>query len=615
MNSLYTSLVVIATSTLLLTSPTASAGIQLSHEGQARADIVIAPDALPPEQHAARELARFLHDITGATFTISTNLPANPAAPNHILVGTTAARLANSSFSIADLGTDGIAIETTGHHLTLAGQGPRGTLYAVYSFLEDQLGCRWWTSSASTIPRNPSVNIDTLNIRYTPTLEYREPFWFDAHDADWAARNKSNGNSVRCDESRGGKQIYEGFVHTFNSLIPPAQYFEQHPEWFSELNGKRTADHSQLCLSNQTMREELIKNLKTRLHANPAATIASVSQNDWFGHCTCESCKTIDTQEGSPAGSMIRFVNAVAEAIEPEFPHIAISTLAYQYTRKPPLLTKPRHNVIVQLCSIECSFSVPLSHERNQDFRDDIIGWSKISNRLYIWDYVTNFRHHLLPHPNLRVLGPNVRFFVDHNVKGIFEQGAYTTNGAEMAELRAWVLAKLLWNPNLNPDALIREFLQGYFGPAAQPIHDYLTLIHDAAAAAEDKLGCFADIAASPVRVSWPTNDKSKFLTLVTMTRALELLNQAERSVRNQPDLLFRVQCAKLPVQYAFMMCWLPWRKEATENNLPWPMPNTIQQAHDDFLSVAKQNHVTRLDEWNEGFGNLNKALETATTN
>lgn len=612
MNSPYSSLLL--TSLLILNQPSASASIQLAQDAQARADIVIAPDAPPPEQHAARELARFLHNITGATFTINTNLTPNPTLPSHILVGPTAARLANSTFSIADLGTDGITIQTTNQYLTLAGQGPRGTLYAAYSFLEDQLGCRWWTSTASSIPKHPSIRISDLDIRYTPPLEYREPFWFDAHDADWAARNKSNGNSVRCDESRGGKQTYEGFVHTFNSLIPPAQYFEQHPEWFSELNGKRTADHSQLCLSNENMREELIKNLKTRLRANAAATIASVSQNDWFGYCTCEPCKAVDAEEGSPAGSMLRFVNAVAEAIEPEFPHIALSTLAYQYTRKPPTLTKPRHNVIVQLCSIECSFSVPLSHERNQDFRDDIIGWSKISNRLYIWDYVTNFRHHLLPHPNLRVLGPNVRFFVDHNVKGIFEQGAYTTNGAEMAELRAWVLAKLLWNPSLNPDKLIQEFLNGYFGPAAKPINDYLTLIHDAASSADDKLGCFADIDASPVRVSWPTNDKSKFLTLATMTRALELLNQAERSVSNQPELLFRVQCAKLPTQYAFMMCWLPWRQEAVENKLPWPMPDNIQQAYDNFIAVAKHNHVTRLDEWNEGFGNLNKALEAATT-
>ena len=68
-----------------------------------------------------------------------------------------------------------------------------------------------------------------------------------------------------------------------------------------------------------------------------------------------------------------------------------------------------------------------------------------------------------MPHPNLRVLGPNVKFFVDHSVKGLFEQGAYTSKGAEMAELRAWVLARLLWNPALDGQELIDEFIAGYY--------------------------------------------------------------------------------------------------------------------------------------------------------
>ena len=166
--------------------------------------------------------------------------------------------------------------------------------------------------------------------------------------------------------------------------------------------------------------------------------------------------------------------------------------LAYQYTRKPPALVKPRPNVIIRLCSIECSFSKPLTDERNQKFRDDIIGWSKICDRLYIWDYTTNFRHYVLPHPNLRVLGPNVKFFVEHGVKGIFEQGAYQSYASEMAELKGWVLAKLLWNPALDGQELINEFIDGYYGPAGKHIRAYLELIHDEVDRTQDRLGCFS---------------------------------------------------------------------------------------------------------------------------
>jgi hypothetical protein len=289
----------------------------------------------------------------------------------------------------------------------------------------------------------------------------------------------------------------------------------------------------------------------------------------------------------------------VAEDIEGEFPNVAIDTLAYQYTRKPPKFARPRRNVIVRLCSIECSFSKPLADERNKKFRDDIVGWSKICNRLYIWDYTTNFRHHVMPHPNLRVLGPNVRFFADHNVKGIFEQGAYTTYGAEMAELRAWVLAKLLWDPTRDGQALIDEFIEGYYGPAAPHIRNYLNVTHDAVEAAGDWLGCFSEHTA-------------KFLSFETLSKGWTHLKAAEQAVQDHPDLSFRVQVDQLPVMYVFMMRWDEMRDAAKAANADWPMPESIQETYDHFVEIAKKKNITRLNEGQEGYGPLDEALKRA---
>jgi len=571
--------------------------LTIARNAKPQAVIVLAQDATESERHAAAELSDFLAQITGAKF--ETAAPASSKNLAHILVGPGAAKQADPDFTTDGLGTDGIVIRTVGNDLILAGGRPRGTLYAVYTFLEDQLGCRWWSSKVSTIPKKPTITVPKLNIRYVPVLEYRESFWFDAFDGDWAVRNKSNGNSERLNAKRGGKHIYQGFVHTFYPLIPPQTYFKDHPEWFSLINGKRTTNHAQLCLTNEEMRKELVKNLKARLRANPAATIASVSQNDWHGNCQCPKCAAIEKEEGSPAGLMLRFVNSVAADIEDEFPKVAISTLAYQYTRKPPKITKPRHNVIVRLCSIECSFSRPLADERNKKFRDDIVGWSKITNRLYIWDYTTNFRHYIMPHPNLRVLGPNIKFFADHNVKGIFEQGAYTTNGAEMAELRAWVLAKLLWNPNLDGRKLIDEFIEGYYGSAAPHIKAYLKVTHDAVEATGDHLGCFSPHTA-------------KFLSFETLSKGWTHLKAAERAVQNDPDLRFRVQVAQLPVIYTFLMRWNEMRKAAQSANADWPMPNSARETYDHFIEIAKQNNITRLNEWQQGYGPLDEALKRA---
>jgi hypothetical protein len=567
--------------------------VTISKDGQAQAVIVVAPDASEAEQYAAKELAQFLGQITGAEFKVADRENEQASC---LFVGPGAAKWAEAGFSTDGLGAEGIVLRTVGDDLILAGGRPRGTLYAVYTFLEDQLGCRWWSSTDSTIPKKPTVAIEKFDVRYVPPLEYRSPFWTDAFDGDWSARNKANGQAHRLEARHGGKHIYEGFVHTFFPLIPPEKYFADHPEWFSEINGKRKHEHAQLCLTNEAMRQELVKNLKQNLRNNPQATIASVSQNDWYGNCECAACKAIEQEEESPAGLMLRFVNAVAQDIEKEFPHVALSTLAYQYTRKPPKITKPRPNVIVQLCSIECSFSKPLADERNKAFRDDIIGWSKISERLYIWDYTTNFRHYFLPHPNLRVLGPNVKFFADHNVAGIFEQGAYTTNGAEMAELRAWVLAKLLWDPTRDGDALINEFIEGYYGPAAPHIKAYLAVTHDAVEAAGDWLGCFEEI-------------KAKYLSLATLSRGWAHLKAAEQAVAEDPDLRFRVQVAQLPAMYAFMMRWKDMRQAAKTAGAEWPMPDSIQATYDQFLAIAKKKNVTRLNEWQEGFGNLEKAL------
>ncbi|UCG59816.1 MAG: DUF4838 domain-containing protein [Phycisphaerales bacterium] len=571
-------------------------GAVISRNGSAEAVIVIAPGAPESEQHAAAQLAHFLQEVTGAEFQIGP-----PAAPgkSRLLIGPNAARLADPQFSVTGLGSDGIVIRTIGNDLILAGGQPRGTLYAVYTFLEDYLGCRWWSSTESAIPSKPTITIDRTSVRYAPPLEYREPYWFDAFDGDWAVRNKCNGQGERLDAKRGGKHVYQGFVHTFFPLIPPDKYFAEHPEWFSEIDGKRIHKQAQLCLTNEQMRAELVKNLKARLRSNPAATIASVSQNDWHGNCQCKNCAPIEKEEASPAGLMLRFVNAVAADIESEFPHVAISTLAYQYTRKPPKYVKPRHNVIVRLCSIECSFSKPLADERNKAFRDDIVGWSKICNRLYIWDYTTNFRHHIMPHPNLRVLGPNVKFFVDHNVKGIFEQGAYTTNGAEMAELRAWILAKLLWDPTRDGDKLIAEFIEGYYGAAAPHIKAYLNVTHDAVEASGDWLGCFSTHTA-------------KFLSFETLSKGWGHLKAAEEAARDDPELHLRIQGAQLPIMYTFMMRWDEMRRRAQKLGADWPMPESIQQAFEHFTKVAKKKNVTRLNEWQQGYGALEKALERA---
>lgn len=548
---------------LLIAAAFAAAGcrgapVRLASHGAALAPVVLARDAIPPERHAAIELAHFLERVTRARFEVVT--PESAPEPPRILVGPGAAAATGRPVRLEGLGEDGIVVRTAGGDLVLAGGRPRGTLNAVYTFLQETVGCRFWTKDVSTIPQRPELAVGPLDLRYVPPFSYRDDYWYGAFDPDWAARNRLFGTRVPGDEARGGRLVYAGFVHTFDRLIPPETYFPAHPEWFSEIDGVRTAKGAQLCLTNESLRHEVARRVIAEIRRQPGARIASVSQNDRDGRCTCARCRASDEREGSPAGTLIRFVNGVAAEVARVYPDVLIDTLAYQYTRRPPRRARPARNVVVRLCSIECSFGVPLNHRRNASFREDLVGWQRIAPRLFVWDYTTNFRHYLMPHPNLGVLAPNLRFLADHGVTGVFEEGNYQCPGTEMAPLRTWLLAQLLWNPWQDPERLIDEFLAGYYGAAAPHVRELVDRLHRAAREREAWLGFYDDA------------EKYDFLSLRVLTAALGDVDAARRAAGGDSALVRRVEALRLPLLYAFL---LRWRELAAEHRPgePWPVP------------------------------------------
>jgi hypothetical protein len=168
-----------------------------------------------------------------------------------------------------------------------------------------------------------------------------------------------------------------------------------------------------------------------------------------------------------------------------------------------------------------------------------------------------------------------------------------------MAELRAWVLAKLLWDPNRNGHELVDEFLNGYYGSAGPHIMEYFQVTHNAVRATGDHLGCFS-------------KDTAKFLSFETLSEGWKHLEAAEAAVKDDADLRFRVQVAQLPIMYTFMLHWKDMKKKAKALGADWPMPDSIEAANEQFMKIAKKKNITRLDEWNEGFGALERALERA---
>ena len=517
-------------------------GILLADSGETPCMIVVPEVASPGERHAAEELREHLVEATGADFRIVEE--GRAADGGAILVGWTR-RTAELLPDVVpdDLGLEEFLVRTIGDDLLIVGGEPRGTLYGVYEFLESVVGCRWFTRTITRIPRTDRLVIPPMDLRKRPVLEYREVFYKEAFDGDWAARHRLNSSHGHLEERHGGKVRYgKGtFVHTFDRLVPVAEHFDEHPEWFSEVDGVRVSERTQLCLTNPEVLDLALEGVLKWIADEPDATIFSVSQTDWRNPCQCANCAAVDAEEGSHAGTLLRFVNRVAEAVERVAPHVAIDTLAYLYTRNPPKYVRPRPNVIVRLCSIECCFSHPLETcPESASFVSDLTGWSAISDRLYVWNYVTCFKHYIMPWPNLRALGPDVRLYARNSVVGLFEQGN-SAGGGEMAELRAYMIAKLLWNPDCDERAVMNEFIDAVYGPAAPHIREYVEIVHGVTEDPDCHLyTTVARIPADYISPCW-TDD--------VLDRADAALDNAEQACDTE-ELLERIRTVRMPVDY-----------------------------------------------------------------
>ena len=447
--------------------------------------IVIGKDATVAEINSANKLQQYLCEISGKELQIVTDEAEE--TDFEIIVGKTSREGNGFTVEREGLGNDGVVIKTAGTKIILSGAEQRGAVYAVYTFLEEYFDCHWFTYDLTVIPKAEKLIIPKdIDYRYVPPITFRETDWISpARSNEYKAANKLNDNvyGVISEEYGAGISYAGSFAHTMAFLVD-TNLFESDPEIFAlgVKNLQRTTD--QLCLTNPKTLQLAIQGVRSWLEANPGAEIISVTQNDNQNYCVCPECEKVDREEGSHAGTLLRFINAIADDIKEDYPDVMVDTFAYQYTRKPPKITVPRDNVIVRLCSIECRFSTPLDSgvvPENDEFVDDIKKWSEICNNLFIWDYTTNYSHYLAPFANFDIMQRNLQFFAENNVIGVYEEGNYTAYecDGEFAELRCYLLAKLMWDPYCDIDKHMYDFCEAYYGDGAQGIVDFINYIDE----------------------------------------------------------------------------------------------------------------------------------------
>ncbi|MGY8946363.1 MAG: DUF4838 domain-containing protein [Flavobacteriales bacterium] len=499
----------------------------------------------------------------------------------------------------SDILSDFISLSFSNYSITIQGNNSKMLSYGVYEFLEIFLGVRWYSTDLTVVPEISSINIPLeKEIIYKPSVTTRTVhsrlFYKDSSFAD----------KLKVSNEAFPNYVPNARVHTFHKFIPYEKFYDDHPEYYALRNGKRLA--TQLCLTNEKVLEIVKDSVASFFKKHDLSTVISVSQDDNTQYCMCDSCSEIHEKEGSPAGSMIYFVNQIANS----FPNKTISTLAYQYTRKPPI-TKPESNVLITLCSIECDRSIPIN-EGCKDFQNDLIGWSKLTENIRIWDYTIQFTNFLAPFPNWATIKPNINLFVENNAKWIFEQ--HSNNPSELFELRSYLMAKLLWNPNLDANMVIKDFTDGYYGPGGVFIAKYIEEIQ---LQLNDAKPFFLFLYGDPSQAF------DTYLSPENLNYYDSLFSKALISVSKQSGYYNRIERARLSIDYAILETYRKnfskqYPLKYIDNEVTTINPKVLNRLNN-FYNVTSKNDITLMNEMgftvNEYVSNYRNALKLASKN
>ena len=558
--------------------------LELATRGKSNYEIIVPSESSELVKFSALELQQYLLKISGVKIPIVAN-------------GTENKKKSKIRLQVNAADEHQVLFKNSEKDLIIRAGSDTALKNAVYEFLEIYLECKFYSPTVEAIPLHDEIAIAIpIDYKYTPEVTTRtvhSSLFYD--NSTFAGKHKVTSESFPY-------YVPKARVHTFHRFIPEEKFFKEHPEYFALRGGKRIP--TQLCLTNESVLNIVKDSVASLFNQYPEATVVSVSQDDNTQYCQCEQCSIIDKAEGSPAGKTIYFVNEVAKS----FPNKTISTLAYQHTRKAPKV-KPLDNVLITLCSIECDRSAPIE-EKCTDFAEDVIAWGKLTSNIRIWDYTTQFTNFLAPFPNLHTLQPNIQFLRDQHTKWIFEQ--HSNHPSELFELRSYILAKLLWNPDQDFNALVKEFTDGYYKEAGVHVRKYIELVHEKLKEDQDfYLFLYGD----------PSQAFDSYLSPALLNQYNQFFDDAEKAVAYDKEIVARVKSARLSIDFAILEACKKGGNEqfslTLKNEKGAAIANTnTQERLESFYATCKREHITLMNEMgfkvDAYYSSYKKAIEVA---
>ncbi len=495
----------------------------------------------PHEATAMQELTYYLAKRIDGKLTIG------GASPVTFQVGDTELAAKHNLLSNSLLDEEW-RIKSVGFDVIINGGGTRGVLYAAYHFLEDYCDIHWWSDVEEHVPKASSLTLKALDAKGRPAFLYRDIYRSNRPNPRTSIRLRLN----RCGDwqvpaSLGGSFNYGPpyHAHTFDMYVPAEKYLKDHPEYFALSKGKRVggSQSGQLCLTNPELKSIFLKSLLENIKKGdesakaagvPAPRIYDVSMNDSRNVCECPSC-TAEIEQYNASGHYLKFVNWLASEVAKTHPDVFISTLAYFYTEEPPKGgVRAADNVIVKLCDTRSNQCASILEEDNKTFHDFIAEWKKYAKNLFIWDYAIVYTANTngLPFASEFNYAALFRYYLENNVTGVFWEHQDPYN-SDLFELKFFLETKLMEDPYQDNDALIRKFMDCYYGPAAPFVLEYRRNI-DAARKANKGF------------VSWfPSETEFDYITNDVIIKCQAVFDKAEAAVADDKVLFARVRHAR----------------------------------------------------------------------
>ena len=566
----------------------------LSASGTAGFIIVKPAAAIPSEITAAAELANYLGKATGAAFKVVSEL--EKVKGPRIIVGPSALSKSILGSSIVNkLGPEEFIVRSVGMDILIVGGRPRGTLYGVYSFLEKEIGCRWLTVYGDeSVPHKATLILGEINRHESPSFETRDlcvqgaPMVIRPEVMKYLARNRDQGpdfNFLGDNTAYGGTSHRYGMppgiwmVHTFFGWLSPAKYFEEHPDFYSLIGGKRV--QSQLCFSNPVLRKTLTEKIVDQIGVTDVTGTYSLSAQDAAGvFCECPDCMALVKREGTPAAPLFDYLAELAPIVKAKYPKAFISTIAYRKGQSeiPPLKLKIPDNVIIVFAPIDDNFAHAIDHPSNAGTKVNLKKWSTKTKHLWIW-YYPNPYDTVLPEGNFNRMASDFRLFKKVGVEGVFSEhdagGIYESIG--LVDMQTWVMTKLLWNPDQDLKSLVRDYSDRFYGPAAPEIRKYWSLLEKAS-------------SSMTTRMSWDASlAQHRYLNRDLITAGQKIFDTAEKKAAGNDDLLLRVRQARLSLDNAGILLY-------DQMNISASLPFTRNELIDRYRSTYTATKRKYLD-------------------